>query len=201
MKTVKITNSLELIESVVKDTSSSLDVRMSSIYVNNGNKKVLLFETRTSPLFLLRYVYDDSYIVVYTIDVSMNAIKVQTVYDIKNNKILKLDDKKRFLFRNMYVAKVKFDVQTVLQYINESNLGITSNNKIKFFEEYITGGNKNISKQEVINYILECYPILKKYTDIKGPLSITNFNNIMEKINAINYNYQYRFHVMKQIVE
>ncbi len=170
-----------------------------SIYVIIDDKREFILKKSINYFCSLYFEYDSNYIVFYTTRYGISSILscVEVVYDIKNKRTIKLDNKKSFLFKYMYIDLRTIDPKVILQYINDCDLELTSNDNIESFEEYITGGNKNISKEEVINYIFEKYPVLKEYTNISGPLSVKKYDELLKEMDIPEYG----FHIIKQIIE
>ena len=82
----------------------------------------------------------------------------------------------------------------VLQEINEEDLGILESIEKDDLRTYLTSGNKDIPREKVINHILNAHPQLKKYTNLKGPLSAIEYRNI----SSIFENSLLYFHIMEQ---
>ncbi len=174
------------------------DSKLTSIYICVGSEKILLCEKITDDYRSLNYVFDENYIVaIYNF---MDSF-VEAVYDINNKKILELDDEKRRILEYMYISDRRFNIEIILQYINEADLKITSEEKITEFEKYITGFNKNISKEEVIDYICEEYPIFEDYKDISAPLSVIDYRKIVEEIRDIINNSYVKLSIIRHIVD
>ena len=184
----KISSSLG-IEKIVKKTKTA-------IYLYVKGERTLLFAMPTSEYLWLNYVYDENYIVVYSRGCMVNQIplKVEIAYDIKNNKIFNVSRKNEKLFEYMYIFQKGFDISVVIQYLNGKDLQIVSADELEDFERYITGDNCEISKEKVVNYVIEQYPVLKEYFDFSGPLSVKQYRKIIDDIGTETI----RFHIMPQ---
>ena len=184
----KISSSLG-IEKIVKKTKTV-------IYLYVKGERTLLFAMPTSEYLWLNYVYDENYIVVYSRGCMVNQIplKVEIAYDIKNNKIFNVSRKNEKLFEYMYIFQKGFDISVVIQYLNGKDLQIVSAYELEDFERYITGGNCEISKEKIVDYIIEQYPVLKEYVNFSSPLSVKQYREIVDDI-AIE---TIRFHIMPQ---
>ena len=161
----------------------------------NGVEKILS-DIRTWDGFWSKTEHNEYYIVAYSRGCMANQIplNIDAAYSIQEKRLLTLSPKLEELLENMLVAKKGFGFAQVLQAINETDLQIIGKRESNKLVNYLTAGNPNISKQEVIEYILKCYPEFKKYTNFKGIISVLKF----EKLKAEFGDNTYFFHIIPQ---
>ena len=187
------------IEKIEEYENVFLETKKTAIYLEYRGNKHLLSEMTTTDTFGLHYTYDTNYVVVYSRDCMYNQIPltIEAVYDLVNDKLLKLSKNNRQLFEFAYVTKAIFSESVILQYINEVDLQITTPEEIEEFKKYITGGNSDISKKDVIAFILKEYPIFEKYIDIGAPLTLIQYRKITEAFKDESIS----FHIMTQALK
>ena len=99
----------------------------------------------------------------------------------------------KVLLEYMLISKKGFDLANVLSEINSSDLGLLDEDEKEDLSIYLTSGNMDISKDQIISYILNRYPQLKKYTELEGKLSVTEYRKIIDELADTFY-----FHMMSQ---
>ena len=110
-------------------------------------------------------------------------LNIEAAYSIKNKKLLNMTNKKiKVLLEYMLIAKKGFDLANVLSEVNSNDLGLLSEDEKDDLRRYLTLGNDAISHEDVINYILQLYPQLKKYVDLKDKLFISEYRAIEEEL-------------------
>ena len=166
------------------------------ISVIDGKEKILLSDIKTNDYFWSKFVFNDTYIVAYSRGCMVNQIplNIEAAYNIKEKRLIDLDERTKVLLEYMLICKKGFDLAYVLQEINKEDLGVVDTEETEYLRTYLTSGNKNITQEEVINYILNTYPELKDYTNLKGPLSVVEYRNIKNKLT----NSKFSFHIMEQ---
>lgn len=119
-------------------------------------------------------------------------LHIKSIYSIKDKKkvSLKDDNNLRNLFDYIYAKNETFPLPFVLELINDCRLNIISfeilNDSII---SYLTNDNTDISTQDIKLYILNCYPKLKKYTNLSSPFSILDYYKIEEDLGKNNLSF------------
>ena len=160
------------------------------IFVIDDDKEILLSDIKTDDYFWNKWISDDNYIVAYSRGCMVNQIplNIEAAYSIKNKKLLDLSNKKiKVLLEYMLIAKRGFDLANVLSEINNSDLELLNEDEKEDLSRFLTSGNKGIPHTDVINYILQFYPQLKKYTELKDKLSVSEYRNIGEELNESTF--------------
>lgn len=166
------------------------------ISVIDGNDKILLLDIKTNDYFWSKFVFNDTYVVAYSRGCMVNQIplNIEAAYNIKEKRLIDLDKKTKVLLEYMLICKRGFDLANVLQEINEQDLDILESIEKEDLRTYLTIGNKDIPQEQVINHILSTYPQLRDYTNLKGPLSVVEYRNILDNLE----NTTFYFHIMEQ---
>lgn len=162
----------------------------------NGEKKVLT-DIKTDDYFWSKVVFDENYVVVYSRGCMVNQIplNVEAAYDIKEKRMLNLfNEKLKVLLEYMFICTKGFELTNVLSFINKVDLKILEEEEKDDLKRILTSGNSKISDEDVIKYILNKYPILEKYKDLKSPLTVIEYNKIKDEIGQDIF----RFHIMPQ---
>ena len=166
------------------------------ISVIDSKEKILLSDIETNNYYWNKFVFNDSYVVAYSRGCMVNPIplNIEAAYNIKEKRIITLNEKIKVLLEYMLISKKGFELANVLQEINEQDLGVLEEIEKEDLRTYLTSGNKNITHEEVINYILSTYPQLQEYTNLQGPLSVVDYRNILDNLDNTIFN----FHIMEQ---
>lgn len=181
----KITNIKEnlQVKEVIKKKRTIISV------IDNG-QEILLSDIKTDDYFWNKWIHDDNYIVAYSRGCMINQIplNIEAAYSIKNKRLLDMSNKKiKVLLEYMLIGKRGFELANVLSEINNNDLGLLSEDEKEDLSRFLTLGNKNISHEDIINYILQVYPKLKKYMEIKNKLSVSEYRNIKEELNESTF--------------
>ncbi|MBR6640787.1 MAG: hypothetical protein IKL08_01130, partial [Clostridia bacterium] len=120
-------------------------------------------------------------------------LKVEAAYDIKNEKVVKLARKNQVILEYMLIGKKAFDMGTIIEYINNNLLKIASAEETMDFERYLTAENPNITREQVKEYIISCYPVLAMYADYDYTITVMEYREILDKLGT-----SYTFHIMPE---
>ena len=181
-KITKINDSL----SVKEDNRKNRTI----ISVIDGDKEVLLSDIETDDYFWNKWVYDDNYVVAYSRGCMVNQIPltVEAAYSMKNKRLLNMKNERiKELLEFMLICKKGFDLTQILTEINSSDLGLLSDDKKDELRNYLTSGNKNINKKDIMSYILEAYPQLEKYASLTEKLSVSEYRSIREELDESTF--------------
>lgn len=127
--------------------------------------------------------------------VNQIPLNIEAAYDIKEERMLDLSYKKlKVILEYMFISKRGFELTDILTLINKEDLQILDEESKGDLKRILTTGNDNITNEEVINYILSKYPMLKKYRNLSGPLSVIEYKKIEEELGQDIF----RFHLMPQ---
>ena len=114
--------------------------------------------------------------------------KITGLYSIKNQKLLNVKNRKLLeLYKQMFwIGRAKtFELAFALSEINSENLGILTDEEKTQYYRYLTSGNKNITRDEVVNYILRKIPKLEKYSNLKNELSAMEYRLIAKDLGTM----------------
>ena len=150
--------------------------------------------------FCTYVTYNEHYIVSYTRGnmISQRPVNIEGAYSIEEHRLVNLkNDSVKKLIKNMLVTKKEFDLAEVLQEINKVDLGLLDDKEKYELEYYLTAGNKKISHEKVVKYILSKYPQLKEYTELKDIISVSEYRRIEKLLD----NQIFSFHTMTQDID
>lgn len=169
--------------------------KRTSMFLIKNNAKMLLATMETWDTFFCKLVYDDNYIVVYSRGTMANQIplNIEEAYSIKHDKFVDMENKRlKVLLEYMFISRRGFDLTEVLSAINNKSLGLVEVGNEDELIEYLLAGSEKVKKDIAVEYIFKCYPILKKYSNLTGPISVVQYKNIAEEIG----NETFWFHIM-----
>ena len=172
-------------------------LKRTIITINKNSQKQVLSNLKTDDYFWSSVTFDKNYVVVYSRGCMTNQIplNIEAAYDIKEERILDLSNKKlKVILEYMFISKRGFELTEILTFINKEDLQILDEKSKDDLKRILTIDNYDITDEEVINYILNKYPILSKYRNLKGPLSVIEYKNIEKEIGQNIF----RFHLMPQ---
>ena len=177
-KFTRINENISVTEDIRKDRTI--------ISIIDGDKEIILSDLKTDDFFSNKWVCDENYIVSYSKGCMVNQypLIIEAAYSIKNKRLLNVNNEKiKELLEYMLICKKGFDLTKILTEINNSDLGLLSNLEKDELKNYLTSGNINISRDDIIHYILEEYPQLKKYKNLNKKLSVLEYRSIEEELN------------------
>lgn len=171
------------------------------ITLNKNEQKEVLSNLKTNDYFWSDVKFDENYIIIYSRGCMVNQIplKIESAYNIKTDTILDVQKDKKLATEldYMLISKQGFDIGTTLSVINSSNLEVADNKDVENMIKYLTNGNNNITREEVINYIVKAYPLLSRFSQIETPLTVMDYKMILKEFGS---SYLY-FHKMPQIID
>lgn len=188
-RTIKINKNLSIEETKKRK-------RTITTVIEGGQRKILA-DIETTDYFWSKFIFDENYIVVYSRGCMLNQIplNIEAAYDIKEKRMLDLSNKKlKVPLEYMFISTRGFELPDILTFINDEDLKILDEESKGDLKRILTCGNNKITDEEVTKYILSKYPILEKYRNLKGPLTVIDYKNIEEEIGRKIF----RFHLMPQ---
>ncbi len=191
MKDVRRINSRVEVERNVRMKTTAISV------IVDGTKTVLA-DMKTSDYFWLKYEYNDRYIVVYSRGCMVNQIplKVEAAYDIKNEKVVEIKRRNQVVLEYMLIGKKHFEIGTILEFINDNVLNIASAEETEDFKRYLTAENPNITREQVKEYIISCYPVLAAYCDYDYIITVMEYRALLDKLGN-----NLCFHIMSEALD
>ena len=127
-------------------------------------------------------------------------IYIERAYDIKERRLVNLNSYTRNTLESMLICQKFIDSCTVLAIINNWNVPEEDRKEIDDEINYLTNGNIDITREQVINYIFKCYPDLRKFACYPTPLDIYRYKAIRRSINMIAPG-GFAFHIMPQHID
>lgn len=151
--------------------SISIEVKKSEfrtvITLSRNGEKIILSDSYTDYAIMCNVAYDDNYIVVYLKDNTINQfpLEIKCAYNIKTNTFLNV--RRNFeLVENlemMLINKRMFNIEPVIIWLNQKDIELGFQDETERLIDYLTNGNKNITRDEIVSYILKEYPVLSNY--------------------------------------
>ena len=191
MKDVRRINSKVKVERNQRMLTTQISV------IANGERTVLA-DLKTNEYFWLKYEKNERYIVVYSRGCMVNQIplKVEAVYDIEKQKVVELKKSNRVIFEYMVLFAKRFELATVLEYVNDNVLNIASQEETADFHRYITAGNPNITREQVKEYVFKNYPVFIAYADYDYIVTVMEYRALTE-----NLGNEFAFHIMSNALD
>ncbi len=167
----------------------------------HDGEKVVLFDELKRDSGYRKFAYDENYLVVlFKFYDTKNFAHTVAAYNIKKKRLLDLENNENLsaALDYMFVDKESFPLTFVLELINDEELGLKTKEELEdSIIYYLTNGNENITLEEIKQYIFNCYPKLKKYTNLSIPFAVSDYQCILEEFNK----YELEFHKMPQIID
>lgn len=192
IEVVKINDNLKL-EIIKEGCEKTLNFYRKSINIES------LSFTLGSSLYR-DFKYDSNYFIIYSKYFNRPAsANIEFLYDINNDKKIYLDEyiSLDLIIKYMFIYTRDFDIETVLSVINKNNLKMATNEKIENMINYLRSNNENITRDEVVNYILKQYSGLSRYTNLPENISVIEYKKLMEEF----YYKKLSFHRMPQTLD
>ena len=168
------------------------------MYILDEGKEKVLSVVKIDKSFYSKWIFDDNYIVSYTRGDIINnplSLRIEAAYSIKNKKFLDISNHQiDMILQYMLILKQSFDLAKVLSEINDADIGLLDETEKGDLNSYLTSGNKNIPQKKVTEYILQEYPILRGYTNLKANLSALEYRKIKQDIKISTFS----FYIMSQ---
>lgn len=162
-----------------------LEKERTIITLIKDNQEQILSDKETNDYFSIEIIYDNNNIVVYSKGYMINQIplNIEAVYNINRDIIFDLtDNRTKEFFKYLYINKITLKLEEILTIINKEDLKILEETTKEEIKSLLTYGNTNITEEELIEYILNEYPILKDYQNLKAPLTAHEYIKIKNKI-------------------
>ena len=164
-------------------------------------EEIVLSDLKTDEFFWSGVIYNDNYVIVYSRGCMVNQIPLtlECAYNIKSGRVLdtKQNMKLNLELQYMFIEKYSFSLGVVLSVINDNNLNIAYQDEIDHIKLYLTNGNDAITDKEIKEYILNCFPMLKKYTNLNANLTVLEYRTLEEEIDRKYIS----LHKMPQIID
>lgn len=159
-----------------------LEKERTIITLIKNNQEQILSDLKTNDYFYSEIIYDKNNIVVYSKGY-MIPLNIEAVYNINRDIIFDLtNNRTKEFFKYLYINKVELKLEEILTIINKKDLKILEENTKEELKKLLTYGNTNITEEEIIEYILKEYPILKDYQNLNVPLTAFEYIKIKNKI-------------------
>ena len=172
--------------------------------VIDGDQEIVLAKVNTLGIAHCGCRNDDNYIVCYSRGnmLAPAPLTIEGAYSIRNKKLLNMNNTRlKVMLEYMYIVSNSYELANVLTEINNNDLGLLLDDEKDDLRTYLTSGNESISEEEVIKYILEKYPELSKYTNLKKRLSVAEYRELQQKIDDELGSTYFSFHPMSQDLE
>ena len=153
----------------------------TTISVIDGENEIKLSGMETSDYFWNLWLSDDNYIVNYSRGCMFNQIPltIEAAYSIKNHRLLNVKDQKvSDLLNFMLVCSKGFKLEEILTELNDKDLDIIDEKDKGRLHEYLTAGNKAITKDQIKLHLIGACPKLAQYMDLGEHLSVRRFKQI-----------------------
>ena len=164
----------------------SIEVKKSEfrtvITLNRNGEKIILSDSYTDYAIMCDVAYDDNYIVVYTKDNTINQfpLEIECAYNIKTNTFFNVRRNSKLAenLEMMLINKRMFNIAPVILWLNQKDIELGFQDETARFISYLTNDNKNITKDEIVSYILKEYPVLSNYLG----LTLTDCKKVINDI-------------------
>ncbi len=130
----------------------------------------------------VKYKANNYYLIIFSCDfLGYNSLPIiEAAYDLQKDEQLDITNNYKLLYalEDMFLYAQIYNKCVYLQAINNNYLGLTSNEDMEDFYNYIKCGNDNITNEMVKKYILNNNPCLIKYSNLPSSMNMVEFNKI-----------------------
>ena len=190
-----------MVDIIKINDSITIEIKKSDertiITLNRNGKNIILSDLYTDSTFTSNVVYDNNYIVVYSKGDERNQIpiEIECAYNIKNGIILDTKNNSKLSddLYMMLIDKKMFSAGSIVIWLNQKDLELGYEDETARIIEYLTNVNNNISREEIVDYVLKEYPILSNYLDL-------NLDACKKVISDVSGECLF-FHKMSQIID
>ena len=183
--------------------SCEKDGEKTIITLTDKNKSIVMFDEKTDDYYWAEYRVNEHYVVVFSRGCMMNQIPIyiERAYDIKEGRLVNLNSYTRKVLEDMLICQRFIDSATILAIINNWNVPSEYSKEIDKDIEYLTNGNKDITREQVIDYIFKCYPSLRQFACYPTPSDIYRYKSIRRAIINMIAPGGFAFHIMPQRID
>ena len=151
-----------MVEIIKINDSITIEIKKSEertiVILNRNGKNTILSDLYTDSTFTSNVVYDNNYIVVYSKGDERNQIpiEIECAYNIKTGIILDTKNNSKLSddLYMMLIGKKRFSARSIVILLNQKDLELGYEDETVRIIEYLTNGNDNISREEVVDYIV-----------------------------------------------
>ena len=151
------------------------------LYVDNKVLRLCKVDG-TNGGFFVSYGYNENYLVVFSRGTIGNSIPltVEAVYDLVNNRVVKVTEKNSKIFEYMCVCKKSIEPDVILEFLNDNKLELVEPCEVEDFIRYVTAENSDISKEEIKAYVLKEYPYFKDYMNFETTFTVKQYKSVIK---------------------
>ena len=141
---------------------------------------------------------NDNYIVTYSGNASNGMpLQVHCAYNIKYRRFVHMDRAMKNKIQNMLITQKGINLKTLLAIINGYPVPESVQANVDEQINYLTAGNPEFTKEQVVEYILTTYPELREYSHYQLPVSVYEYDEIEAALGTRAF----FFHVMPQVID
>ena len=140
--------------------------------------------------------YFNDYIFAWSNDKKADNLKVDAIYDINRKRNISLNPDNNEKYKYALMNTKSFKLTDVLTLINCWDYKYGETASFRALVNYLTGGDKEISRECIIDYIYNHYPELKPFGSYKEPVSTTQYQHIVRELGTNSL----CFHMMPQVM-
>lgn len=177
---------VEFIENMITNNTSTN-------IIDNGNRLMLSNIKNTSD-FYNSFSYNDYYIVSFSrVNISGRPLIIHSCYSIKDKRVIDLSDpsneKLKNALNNMLLTRKNFSLAHVLQEINLYDLELLDEDEKGELSNFLTAGNNEITKDEIVLHIVGKYPSLLGYMNLHRPLTVAEYRKIRKELDIKEFGF------------
>ena len=146
------------IKSVINENIQEIKIE------KDGIEKTIHTLTNYNKNHFCGYIVDKNYIFIFhdrRDQEGYHYVDVRSVYDINKDEELDLAQGTYAKLANMYIKKTSFSIDIVMSYL--LNTACLDLKRRRYFYDYMSSYNPNVTKEEIKNEVIRQYPIIEKY--------------------------------------
>ncbi len=140
--------------------------------------------------------YSRDFVFAWSSDKYGRHLSINAIYDINKKRNISLNPDDASKYMNVFIYTKSFSLRDVLTLINNWDYEYGKSDSFRSMIDYLTGGDKEISRECIIDYVCRCYPSLREHCSYKEPISTLTYLYI-----ALDFDCDFlSFHMMPQVI-
>ena len=165
-------------------------------YVINDGKQTKLYSFNVKDDRDHGVCYFKDYIFAWSNGKYESSLSIDAIYDVNKKRKISLNPEDANKYKYVFIYVKSFSLRDVLMLINKWDYDYGKTDGLIEMIDYLTGGDKEISRECIIDYVYRCYPRLREYGSYKEPISALKYTFIACELGTDSI----KFHMMPEVI-